>query len=401
MLDRLARGEPMALALLALALFVALVAGGVLHLRYWTRRLRLPLDYRETRRLETADGVTIELRRVPIPEGLAPPPQALPPILLVHGVAANHRNQDLTHDESLARHLAAVGRDVWLLTLRSGLRPTSRADARKKRFSAMVAHDLPCAFDAVLAGAGAPALDYVGFSMGGMLLYAAIGRAVPASKVRRAVFVGAPGCIIPALPIPRALRHLPGALVPTLPLRLGARAFAFMSEWFSTPIHRLVVNPRNVGDGVTRLALVNVIEDMPAALNVDFLRWTTSGGELIVDGAPALAGLATIRAPALFLAGSADRVAPRDAVHRAYEAWGGAYDDVEKRFVVLGRDYDAKHDYGHGDLAVGAHVGAEIFPLVARFLGPDVAPAAGEAASPAAEEGAAAVADVEHRAAQW
>jgi pimeloyl-ACP methyl ester carboxylesterase len=395
-LDRIARGEPLALALLALAILAALALGGVLHLLYWTRRLRHPLDYAETRRLITPDGAAIELRRVPIPVGVERH-ATLPPILLVHGVAANHRNQDLTHDESLARHLAALGRDVWLVTLRSGRRPESRADARKKRFSAMVAGDLPCAIDAVLAETGAAALDYVGFSMGGMLLYAAFGRTVAKAKIRRVVFVGSPGKIIPALPIPRALRFLPRALVPTLPLRLGARAFAFMSEWFSTPLHALVVNPRNVGDGVTRLALVNVIEDMPAALNDEFLRWSTSGGEIVLDGAPVLAGLAEVEAPALFLAGSADRMAPREAVHHAYEAWARARPEVEKRFVVLGRDYDSKHDYGHGDLAVGAHVGVEIFPLVARFLGPEQSLPAGEPAPPAAEEGAAAVADVERR----
>jgi pimeloyl-ACP methyl ester carboxylesterase len=373
-LDRLLRGEPSAIAIFAVVLLVLLLVGGWLHLVYWTRRLRLPLEYRETRRLVTADGATIELRRVPAGEGdEASATPALPPILVVHGVAANHRNQDLTHDESLARHLAAIGRDVWLVTLRSGLAPTSRADARKKTFAAMVANDLPCAIEAVLAETGAEAIDYVGFSMGGMLLYAAIGRSVAAARVRRAVFVGSPGKIIPYLPLPRALARVPAALVPTLPLRIGARTFAFMSEWFSTPIHGLVVNPHNVADGVTRLALVNVIEDMPAALNVDFLRWATTGGEVVLQGVPVLDGLATIEAPALFLAGSVDRLAPPAAVRRAFEAWGSAHVELDKRFVILGRDYDAQHDYGHGDLAVGARVGVEIFPLVARFLGPEAA----------------------------
>ncbi len=393
MLDRLLRGEPGALAICALALVATLLLAGWLHLLYWTRRLRHPLEYRETRRLETGDGATIELRRAPSEPSAGPAAEALPPILVVHGIAANHRNQDLTHDESLARHLAAIGRDVWLVTLRSGLAPTSRADARRKTFGAMVAHDLPRAVDEILAATGAAALDYVGFSMGGMLLYAAIGRTVPVARIRRAVFVGSPGEIIPYLPLPRALGRLPAALVPTLPLRVGARAFAFLSEWFSTPIHGLVVNPHNVADGVTRLALVNVIEDMPAALNVDFLRWATTGGEVVLDGAPVLDGLAAIDAPALFLAGSVDRLAPPAAVRRAFEAWGREHPALDKRFVILGRDYDARHDYGHGDLAVGARVGVEIFPLVARFLGPE---AAGEPHR--ALTGGEAVCEVERRA---
>lgn len=40
-----------------------------------------------------------------------------------------------------------------------------------------------------------------------------------------------------------------------------------------------------------------------------------------------------------------------------------------QRFV-LGRDYGSKEDYGHGDLALGVHVGVELFEPIARFLGP-------------------------------
>ena len=67
--------------------------------------------------IATADGSAIELRRVPVPEGVE---RAGPPALLVHGLALNHRNHDMLEDLSLARYMAKRGRDVWLLTLRSG-----------------------------------------------------------------------------------------------------------------------------------------------------------------------------------------------------------------------------------------------------------------------------------------
>jgi polyhydroxyalkanoate synthase subunit PhaC len=96
------------------------------HLRYWVRCLTLPLEYVACEVLPTADGSRIELRRVPraTREG-----EALPPVLLVHGIGANHRNNDLHPDASLARYLAALGRDVWLVTLRSGLAGLSRREA--------------------------------------------------------------------------------------------------------------------------------------------------------------------------------------------------------------------------------------------------------------------------------
>ncbi|MBI2395737.1 MAG: hypothetical protein HYV09_39595 [Deltaproteobacteria bacterium] len=82
--------ELAALASLAIAIGALLIWG---HVRFWVGRLALPLTYSIHERVRCPDGVSIELRRVPIPEGV--PKAPLPPVLLVHGIAANHRNQDL------------------------------------------------------------------------------------------------------------------------------------------------------------------------------------------------------------------------------------------------------------------------------------------------------------------
>jgi len=190
----------------------------------------------------------------------------------------------------------------------------------------------------------------------------------------------------------RVLRFVPRVFVPHLPLRLGARMLAFLSEWFHTPLHHTVANPRNVGPGVTRLALVNIIEDMPAALNADFVEaMADPRGVLRYDGEPIDASLHVLDLPALFVAGAADRLAPPRSVRHAFDLWAHDHPDVPKRFFVLGRDYGHRHDYGHGDLAVGAHVGVELFPLIARWLGPEQ-PEAGDA-----EVGPRAVEAIEER----
>lgn len=367
-----------------LALATLALAGAALwgHLRFWVARLSLPLPYAVEEVLHTEDGARIELRRVPRGEFPARP-RPLPPVLLVHGLAANHRNQDLHPDCSLARHLAAAGRDVWLLTLRSG-RARGWSERQKARFAAMVRHDLPLAVETVLARTGQRRLDYVGFSMGGMLLYAALGRSVPPARVRRAVFVGSPGRVAPS----RLLRLVPRALVPGLPFRFLARVVAFAAEWLSTPLHHAVANPRNFAPGMMRLILVNVVEDVPAALNRDFLAWAKGDGEIRVDGERALDGLASVGIPALFIAGSADRVAPVGAVRRAFEAWGHDRPGTPKRLIELGQGGGARADYGHGDLAVGAYAADELFAPIARFLEEDAPEDAPEAAvEAAAEEG--------------
>jgi hypothetical protein len=164
---------------------------------------------------------------------------------------------------------------------------------------------------------------------------------------------------------------VPRWLVPTARYKLGAHTFAFASEWMHTPIHRMIVNPKNVGRGLTRAALVNMVQDIPAALHADILEWAASDGAIRVDGERALDGLARVGIPALFFAGTADKLAPPRAVRAAFDAWGSARAGVEKRFVLLGREHGARADYGHGDMAMGLYVAEEIHEPVMRFLGPD------------------------------
>jgi pimeloyl-ACP methyl ester carboxylesterase len=354
----------------ALALFIALALVVTLvraHLRFWVRRLTVPLVYATTETLETADGSRIELRRLPAVADVEIP--LLPPVLIVHGLGANHRNNDLHPDASLARALAAVGRDVWLLTLRSGVGGWTPAEASRVRFEGMVTEDLPLAIGSVLDRTGAAALDYVGFSMGGMLLYAALGRTVAEPRLRRVVILGSPARVAaPRLFLP-LLRRVPRWLVPHGRYKLGAHALAFASEWVRTPIHRMIVNPENVTVGLTRTALVNMVEDVPAPLHADLLSFATRDGAIRVDGEPVLPRLATVAIPALFFGGIADRLAPPDAVQAAFDAWGSARPGLRKRFVVLGRSYGARADYGHADLAMGVHAAIELFAPIARFLG--------------------------------
>ena len=352
----------MHVAVFIAALIVLVVALAWAHLRYWSTALALPLPYASTEELATADGSTIVLRRVSVPTST----DGGPPVLLVHGLGANHRNNDLHPERSLARHLQNAGRDVWLLTLRSGL-PTRGAARRRVRFEAMAFHDVPLAIEAVRSRTGAASIDYVGFSMGGMLLYAAIGRSVPEAWLRRVVICGSPGRIRIWRSLGGLVRRVPGALVPGVPLRLVSRLFAFASEWFVTPFHGITVNPRNVPPGLTRVALVNLVEDIPASLNADFASFSQMR-ELRVRSEPVLAGLATVSVPALFIAGAADRLAPAASVRRAFEAWGAERSDMNKRFVIFGREHGHAEDYGHGDLAFGTHVSREIFPTIQAFL---------------------------------
>jgi hypothetical protein len=165
----------------------------------------------------------------------------------------------------------------------------------------MVEHDLPIAVREVLERTARPALDYIGFSMGGMLLYAALGHTIAAERVRRVAIIGSPGIIRPPLPVPvpALVGRVPAFLFPTLRFRLAARAGAFASEWVRTPAHRWVINPKNLAPGTARHALMNVIEDIPGPLNRDFAVFAaTAGGALTHEGVKVLDRLARFSSPA-------------------------------------------------------------------------------------------------------
>ncbi len=349
---------------IVLALLVVGVAL-VLHVRFWERRYALPMIYESEERLATPDGAAVELRRLPRRGN-----SAAPPVLLVHGLGANHRNHDLAPDISLARTLAEAGRDVWLLTLRSGL---SAAGRRRHivRFDRMAEHDLSVGVARVLELTGAARLDYVGFSMGGMLLYAALGATLSPGNIRRVAIIGSPATLrAPSrLLFAGLVAKLPSRWAPTVRLRLLAGLTGFAAEWVATPLHRVILNPENVAPGVARLSMFNLVADVPGPLNLDFASFAAAPrGEIHIKGTSVLEGLELIDLPVLFIAGAGDRLAPPASVRAAYEAWGRSAPHVEKRFILLGREQGASADYGHGDLAIGAEAAREVFAPVRAFL---------------------------------
>jgi len=343
------------------------------HLRFW-RRLGVTLPYEAVEELVMPDGGVIELRRVGRSqlEG-AEGEVSNVPVLMIHGLAMNHRNHDTSEDFSFARYLRNEGRDVWLLTLRSG-----RAARRHPRellfgnpttdFASMVQHDLPVAVHEVLARTGQPQLDVAVFSMGGMLLYAGLDRTVDSKLVRRAAVFASPAKIRP-LGALNLSRFLPRSLALSVPMTLMTRSFAFAPRLVPSLLWRRLYNPRNVDAKVERAMLWDVWQDIPGRLGNDFVRWSsTNQGELTVDGVPVLPGLANVTVPACFFAGSVDWLAPIYTVHAGFEAWGHKAGKVDKHFVVLGRQTGTCDEYGHCDIAFGRHVKKEVFEPAARFL---------------------------------
>ena len=350
--------------LVGLAIVVVVAVLAVAHLAFWHRRLYVAADYEHEQVLDTEDGCAIVLRRLPRPKDIVGPP-----VLMVHGICANHRNNDLLPDHSLARHLHAAGRDVWLLTLRSGHRMRSWRARSRVRFDHMVEHDLPLALGEVLRQTSATRVDYVGYSMGGMILYAALAHANVCEQIRRVAIVGSP----PYLRMPLLVRGylrvcswLPRALVPTIHARWFSLAFAFTSDVVFTPMHRMLAAERRaIRRGVLPKAMVAAVADIAGPLVADLGAWQTSpGGHVRYRGTPLLDLLPGAEMPALFVAGAVDPLGRLEALRAAFDAWGSS----EKQLLVLGRAHGARSDYSHLDMILAANAADEVFAPIASFL---------------------------------
>lgn len=337
----------------------SLVVATWAHLVFWGRFFHVPAEYAEEHTLTLGDGGVVALRRLGEASG--------PPVVLLHGIAANHRNVDPFPHRSLARTLADDGRDVWLLTLRMG----HRRQPAPADLDGMVMVDLPqaLAFVRERRGESSTPVDLVGFSLGGLVVIAALAyRFVRVDQVGRVVCIGAPALIggpplrLPLAPLLGPLRFvfraLPTWALPRVPARLLARAFASTLGYLRTPWHRWVVNPRLLERGELPRAMVSLVEDVPAALHRQLHRIWRSGGRVALLGRDLLEAIeyAEPLPPALFVVGGADQVVGAESSRAGFEAWGA------------NGDWREVPELGHADLMLSREAPGKVFAVVSAFL---------------------------------
>jgi pimeloyl-ACP methyl ester carboxylesterase len=110
--------------------------------------------------------------------------------------------------------------------------------------------------------------------------------------------------------------------------------------------------------------MANVVENISRPVLRQFLRWVRDDKFDSDDGAVDYrANLAAAGAPALFIAGQRDLLAPPESVLAGYRGWGG-----EKEYWLASLADGLSADYGHSDLIFGRHAPEEIFPRVRDWL---------------------------------
>jgi len=335
-----------------------LVYAGFLAARYF----HVPRYPDEIHFARAGDGWRIALYRY----RAAPVARARPPVLLMPGIGANHLNFDLSDETSLVRYLSAAGYDVWVVEPR-GRGLSSRPQLFSGRhydwsFDEYAEQDLPAAAAVVAKASGQGRLHLVGFSTGALAAYAYLSGPAPSVNVASLESLGGPSTF------KRTATHVSGRIVRSLRFlrhRFLMRVLAPVAGRYHPLPIQLIHNPENLDGPTQRRAMVNVIANFSRNELLQYGDWLMHDAFRSIDQRRDYrAELPRIHAPALFMAGPRDLLAPPDAVKDAYDAVSSA----DKRFVILSRAQRSTVNYGHFDMLLGTHARTDVFPVIRDWL---------------------------------
>lgn len=315
------------------------------------KRLEPDLEPLATVPVHTEDGWELELRHHG-GEG--------PPVLLMHGMAANHYNWDYRADASPVDELVAAGFDVWVGSLRGDPRtvPPERKAARRIDFDQHALYDAPALVDAVLEQTEAPELLWVGHSMGGMLLYTTL--ASRPDGIRAGIAIASPATFTKGLHNHAAMRSL-GWMVAARRGRMPVRTLVKLHLVSAGMVRAQLGNKHQLDRGLLRGMSRHVLIDLPRPLARQARGWIRGGGLTHPDGTPWLDG-ASSTVPLLVLGAPADRIAHEPDVAHACEIFSDC------RYLRLGLEEGFSADYGHVDPVIGTTAHDEVYPLILDFL---------------------------------
>ncbi|HZH02728.1 MAG TPA: alpha/beta fold hydrolase [Myxococcaceae bacterium] len=346
---------------MAIALFLALSGAWMSSILIYYR-IRGPRP--RLLRARCADGWELAVYHRP-----APVRRYEEPVVLCHGLAANHYNFDFEPPYSMAHLFSQAGFDCFTVEWR-GTRASSRAPWGKWFFRYCVDDyiqlDGPALVRLALETTGARSAFWIGHSMGGAVGYA-YAQGPHRDGLRGLVTLGSP---IFFKSHSRSLRAL---------VRIGvglAWPFLLRSRWLSIwlapflgylslPLSDVMSNPHHIPPRVQRQLFAQMSSSIGRMLLVQFRDWLVNDAFRSFDRREDWqAQMGKVQVPVLIAGGNQDRLAPAPCIEAAYQAVGSK----DKTLVIFGKDRGDAHEYGHGDLIFGSTAPQTVYPLLQSWL---------------------------------
>jgi pimeloyl-ACP methyl ester carboxylesterase len=326
----------------------------------------------------TADGWKLGMRRI---RPTNPDPGKLP-VVLCHGLGLNGTFWTIT-DGHLPEQLAARGYDVFICDLRgsgasqkvgglgklnAALRQTPFLEVGESKWNVddLVRYDVPAILEFVKRETGRDRVNWVGHSLGGMLMFAYLETSSDAWRI--ATFVGMGSTVIQAqfpqkdmLAANRALRGLLH-LVST-----GRIARPMM--WYRPPglsaIDQFYYTAANVDNTTVDRFYGYTLENPGRGALKQLDPYLESGHFLSADRRVDYSlGLAKVAAPLLLIAGEKDVMSDIESTQMTLAATSSK----DKTLLRFGQRDGQADDYGHCDLIWSRYAAIEVFPAVIDWL---------------------------------
>jgi pimeloyl-ACP methyl ester carboxylesterase len=304
------------------------------------------------------------------------------PVILCHGLGLNATFWTIT-DDHLPWQLTARGYEVFVFDIRGSgenahlgrndrlnmhLRQTFLREVGERHWTVddLVRYDVPAILDYVKCTTGHDRVNWIGHSLGGMLIFPYLELASDPERI--ATFVGMGSTIIQAeAPQKGMLRANRGLRILSLfasPGRLG-RPLTFARLPGMDRIDRFYYSNENVDRRTISRFYGYTLEDTgPGALRQldPYLQY---GHMLSADRRIDYADrLSEVTVPTLLVAGSSDILSDLPSTELTFAALGS----TDKTLAVFGRENGNVADYGHCDLVWSRHAPREVFPRVIDWL---------------------------------
>ena len=346
-------------AVAGVALLSLAIAAYLLAVRAYYR-LRSPRPEREW--VATPDGTRLAVHR------RRPPVRRFAePVLLCHGLAANHVNFDFDPPYSLAHVFAAAGFEVFTVDWRGA------GDSRAPRFwqrylfdaDDLIAEDGPALLAHALERTGASRGFWVGHSLGALVGYGVLG-GPHGGRIGGMCALGAPVFFRYTGWVARLERL---GLWLSWPLALHQRWLSVGLAPFlgrvTLPLTEVLLNPKAIKPKVLRKMYCNLVSSMGYRLLRQLDDWSRNDAFRSRDGrVDYRARLRQVTTPVLVMGGSQDALATPQAVLGQAELLGSE----DKTLMLFGRENGDTLEYGHGDLLFGEKAPEEVYPRIVRWV---------------------------------